>query len=39
MMMREVPYGAIFSNLLRNRHVSITPLCHQYSSMASSMLN
>ena len=26
MMMREVPYGAIFSNLLRNRHMSINSL-------------
>ena len=30
-----VPYSAIFSNLLRNRHLT----CHQCSSIASSKLN
>ena len=35
MMMREVSYGVIFSNLFRNRHLA----CHQYSSIASSKLS
>ena len=31
MMMRKVPYDAIFSNILRKRHLRY----HQYSSIAS----
>ena len=35
MTMQQVPYDAIFSNILRNRHLT----CHQYSSITSSSQN